>query len=196
MNTSVRPLLLKALQLIKAQDIKPGRALDFGVGSGSETAYLLKEGYQVTAIDNFKEFLTELKLHEANQPYLSQLTTLHSDFETLDWHMLKPVDLFVALFSLGYIQPEFFFDVWHHIVSLIKPGGYFVGQLYTQLILTKQRDGYTIDDELGTQPFLSKKEIKDLFSRWTIIYFENARTLYNEADATEPTIYSIIARKH
>ncbi len=190
-TSEIRPLLLKAVEHTKGKT-----ALDFGVGGGHETAYLLQQGYQVTAIDNFQEFLTELSLHEANLPYLSQLTAIHSNFETLTWHYIPKVDLFVALFSLGYIQPESFFDVWNNIVKAIKPGGFFVGHLYTHLIKNKQVGGYFVQEKKEYIPFMEKEDIQNLFTTFDIVYFEDARLLYEEVDCTSaPIIYSVIARK-
>ena len=194
----IRPLLSKALEQIQTQNIPPGIALDFGIGGGDETAHLLKQGYQVIAIDNFKEFLTEVKLRKDLAPYLSQLTTIHANFEDVDWKAIPQVDLFVALFSLNFVQPDKFYEVWKNIVAHVKPGGYFVGQLYTHLLENIQRDGYFVSESTELIPFLSEEELRGLLNEFDVEYFEDVNALYkNESEAIhlDGKVYSVIARK-
>ena len=193
----IRPILLKALETILPKDL-PGHVIDFGIGRGDETSFLLQKGYSVTAIDNFEEFLTEIKLREDTQPFLDKLSTIKANFEELDWNVLPTADLFLASFSLGYIQPDQFLTVWKNIVSHIQPGGYFVGHLYTHLHVNKQTDGYFVTEDSPPIAFLTKEAIIKLFTDFTIVYFEDAKALYGEPidPSTNAKIYSVIAQKN
>ncbi len=193
----LRPLVAKALTIIKP---KTGlkQAIDFGIGRGDETSYLLREGYTVIAIDNFEEFLTEVRLREDTQPFLDRLTTVHTSFEDLDWSTIPQVDLFVASFSLCFVQPDQFHRIWKQIVSHIKPGGYFVGHLYTHLQKNTQVDGYYVTEHSESIPFFTEQEIKALFNEFTIEYFEDAAALYDKPiDNVKQNerIYSAIAQR-
>ena len=195
---TVRPLIIKALTLIP-NPIKNALAIDFGIGEGDETGYLLTHGYAVTAVDNFKEFLDEVHLRKEVQPYSHRLHTMHTNFEEVPWDQIPPVDLFVASFSLCFVQPEHFYRVWQHIVTQIKPGGYFVGELYTHLQENTQVDGLFVAESAGFIPFLSEQQIHELLTDFETVYFSKAQDLYeplNEPDPEEEgTIYSVIARK-
>ena len=194
--SSVRPLLLKALTLFKEKQIPVMTALDLGVGSGEETHLLLSLGYQVTAIDNFEEFLTELYLQERNQPFLNNLKTVHSNFEELSWNDLPQVDLLIAFYSLVFVQPESFNTLWTNIIEHLKPGGFFIGTMHTRSYKNTQHQGY-FREEPVLVPFRSKEEILGLFNDFEIIYFENEIILYRENNSLEDTgIYSVIARKN
>ena len=193
--SSVRPLLLKALELFQKQGIPPTVSIDFGIKGGEETHLLLSLGYHVTAIDNVEDFLNELLLQERNQLYLSQLSTVRSNFEDLNWNTLEKVDLFVAFYSLSFIHPEVFLKVWSDIIQSIKPGGYFVGTLHTHHSTTKQIDGFFLEDP-SYEHFMSKAQILELFKGFECEYFESESILYPETDYTsEKEGYSVIARK-
>ncbi len=193
---TVRPLITKALALIPATD--GAVAIDFGIGTGEETGALLHHGYSVIAIDNFKEFLDEVRLRKDVQPHLTRLHTIQANFEELDWNLIPPVDLFVASFSLCFIQPEKFQSIWHHIVKQIKPGGYFIGELYTHLQKNTQIDGFFTEESSELVPLFTEKELRELLKDFESIYFAEAKELYEVQDtghSEDGTIYSVIARR-
>ena len=47
----VRPLFEKGMAAVRAKDLAPGRAVEIGFGDGTESAALLRAGWNVTAID-------------------------------------------------------------------------------------------------------------------------------------------------
>ena len=183
-----RNIVKKALQSIQG----PGIAIDFGSGVGNETLYLLKKGYTIIAIDAEKKALELMRSRDDIQPYLPHLTTLLSSFEKIDWLALPKVDLFVASFSLPFVKPEFFKEVWHHIVQQIKPGGYFVGHFFTPKYTgfkKAQRKAMT---------FLDKQQIDTLFDGFTIEYlnFEDKAGQSATGVPIEARYYEIIAQKN
>ena len=191
-----RPLIKKAVALITSRSIPVGVAIDFGIGSGDETSYLLQNGYSVIAIDNFKEFLTEVKLRKDTQPYLDKITTIQANFEVLEWDKIPQVDIFLASFSLCFVQQKQFHRVWKNIVSHIKPGGFFVGHLYTHHVVNVQEEGYFLKEIDEFIPFLTTKDMKELFNEFKIEYFDDARVLYDvPIDNEVRRVYSVIAQK-
>ncbi len=171
------PLLIKAFEYIQMKHIPPGIAIDFGAGyAGVESAYLLKRGYQVIAIDHVKEMLQVLASQKAIYPYRSQLRTIASRFEDLNWTYIPQVDLFIAFYSLSSKGVKDFPKVWKQIVAHIKPGSFFVGDL----------------------PPLPKNELIKLFDDFEIMYFDELNALLpktNEEPQEGPPYYSVIARK-
>jgi len=193
---SVRPLVRTAVGLQQPTSTSL-HAIDFGVGSGTETGYLLAAGYTVYAIDNFEEFLSELSLHEANTTYLKNLSTVLTNFEEVPWETIPQVDLFVASHSLYFIQPDQFHNVWKQICDHIIPGGLFAGEFSTHQIANRQVDGYFIDEKLALIPFMTESHIRDLLSPFEIVQFSLTSSLYetNNETSTEEVLYSVIARK-
>ncbi len=173
----VNPLLRKAFEYIRTEHIPPGIAIDFGAGyDGVDSAYLLKLGYQVIAIDHVKEMLQVLASQKAIYPYRSQLSTIVSRFEDLNWTYIPQVDLFIAFYSLSSKGVKDFPKVWNHIVAHIKPGGFFVGDL----------------------PPLPKNDLLKLFDNFEIMYFDKINALLPKRDEEpqeNPPYYSAIARK-
>ncbi len=196
---TIRPLVIKALEHIRNHHHSSRTAIDFGIGCGEETSYLLRHGYRVIAIDNFEDFLSEIAEKEEVQPYRQNLTTIHSNFEDLKWTEIPQVDLFIASFSLCFVQPHQFHSVWSGIIDHIVPGGYFVGELYTHLQENTQIDGLYVTESCGFIPFFTKEEILILLESFEIVYFDEAQALYEPVNDDEPSeegsIYSIIARK-
>lgn len=195
---TVRPLIMKALSYLP-QPTERALAIDFGIGGGDETGYLLNHGYSVIAIDNFTEFLDEVRLRKEVLSHNNHLRTIRSNFEEIAWAQIPSVDLFHASFSLCFVQPGDFCKVWENIVAQINPGGYFVGELYTHLQENIQIDGLFVSESAGFIPFFSEAQIHELLVDFETIFFDKAQALYeplNEpAQEEEGIIYSVIARK-
>ena len=179
-NRKTNPLIKLALTKFIP---KSGTAIDFGSGSGYETTYLLKHGYKVIAIDNE---LQDLKLlQKKNSTYRNKLTVYHINFEEINWATLPQVNLFLALSSLVFINREEFPGVWNNIVNQIKPDGYFVGDIFTYVIIRS-----------NVVPLVPKETIPSLFKEFTILYFEPKSKLNDVKGSMQPPrVYSIIARK-
>jgi tellurite methyltransferase len=101
-------------------------AIDLGCGDGTETAFLLANGWQVLAIDSEPQAFTYL---EAKIPPSARdrLQTQIASFEAV---ALSPVDLIYAGFSVPFCHPQAFPALWQKIVSNLNPGGRFAGQLF------------------------------------------------------------------
>ena len=114
-----RPTLLEAL----ARFDSPGLAVDLGAGTGRDTAALLRRGWHVVAIAREPEAVERLRALDAG----SQLETRLARFEEADW---PPCELVNASFALPFCAPEAFPAVWEKIVTSLRPGGRFSGQLF------------------------------------------------------------------
>ena len=172
----VNPLLIKAFEYIQIPHTPHGIAIDFGAGyEGADTAYLLKKGYQVIAIDQSKEKLQVLGSKKEIYDYSSRLRTIASRFEDLNWVAIPPVDFFIAFLSLSGMQVEDFPKVWKNIVAHIKPGGFFVGDL----------------------PPLFKQDLLKIFDGFEMLYVDEVNALSNSDTLPQEgiLIYSVIARK-
>jgi SAM-dependent methyltransferase len=103
----------------------PGFAVDLGAGTGRDTVELLRRGWSVLAIDGQTEAIERL-LALAGGPS-PRLETRLARIEDADW---PPCELVNASFALPFVAPDRFAAVWGRIVSSLRPGGRFAGQLF------------------------------------------------------------------
>jgi SAM-dependent methyltransferase len=128
---------------------------DLGAGALNDTKYLLEEGFQkVIAIDR------EPSVKELGQEINSEkLEIVISSFESFEFPE-NTFDLINAQYSLPFIPPESFNEVFKKIKSSLKTGGIFVGQLFGE------RDEWR-DNPLMT--FHTSEEVKGLLSGVEVI---------------------------
>jgi len=136
-----RETLLKALQHFKT----PGSAVDLGCGDGRDTVELLRQNWQVFAIDAQLEAINRLRRRP--EAKISQLRTQVIRFEKC--HFPENVDLINASFSLPFCHPQEFSKLWHKITNALPSGGYFCGQLFGD------RDSWVANPWLAGKPWLT-----------------------------------------
>jgi len=116
-----RPLLMAAAALVDGKQ----HALDVGAGALNATKYLLSLGFEhVTALDAslHAQKIAEELLHE-------KVTFVLSRFEYFKF-LPEHYDLINAEFSLPFISSEHFASTFNKLLSAIKSGGIFTGQLF------------------------------------------------------------------
>jgi SAM-dependent methyltransferase len=122
-----RDTLLKALENFAAESLinYTGFAVDLGCGDGRDTVELLRRGWRVLAIDGEPQAFDRLLDQSVPQ---AQLETQLIKFETLT--LPASVDLINASYCLPFCPPENFPTLWQTIVTSLKTGGRFCGQLF------------------------------------------------------------------
>lgn len=163
---------------------KVGKAIDLGCGAGRDTIYLIKNGYEVIAID--REDTKQIITSKLNDKELERLKFIQSDFENIK---LEKNNLVVAKYSIPFCKKDKFYDFWNTIVNSIMKDGYFLGNFFGK------NDEW--NKEINNMTFLDKREVEKLFINFDIIKFE-------EEEKDEKTglgvikhwhTYNIIARK-
>ena len=159
-------------------------AVDLGCGNGRDTAELLQQNWRVLAIDGRAEAIEQLRQRsDLNRTYLEARV---QRFENLT---LPPdVDLVNASFCLPFCPAEQFPEVWDVIVSSLKIGGRFSGQLFGD------RDSWA---SLPTILTHTRSQVDQLFHCFTVEFFEEekhpGKTALGESKYWH--IYQIVARK-
>ncbi|MBD0343867.1 MAG: class I SAM-dependent methyltransferase [Coleofasciculus sp. Co-bin14] len=123
-----RDTILAALASFDAETSADGEkfAVDLGCGDGRDTVELLKRGWRVLGIDGEQEAIARLLARpDINR---DRLETKIVCFEQLI--LPEAVDLVNASFSLPFCPPEHFPSLWENIVSCLRSGGRFCGQLF------------------------------------------------------------------
>ncbi len=182
-----RETLLAALARFDSENAtkKSQFAVDLGCGEGRDTVELLRRGWRVLAIDGEKEALNRLVCRPDMIP--GHLEIRQSRFEELILPE-KAVDLVNASFALPFCSPEYFPSLWDKIVSSLRSGGRFCGQLFGD------RDSWAIDPSMTNH---TRAQVEALLQPFEIEMLEEEDHLGKTAIGEEKHwhIFQIVARK-
>jgi SAM-dependent methyltransferase len=170
-------LLVRAL----AHRSGPGDALDLGYGAGNDTRYLLDLGYRVVAVDANPTAIAVLPDH----PRLEAIQATFAEFSQ------RPgaYDLISAQLALPFNPPDTFADVFARLVTMLRPGGIFTGNLFGT------RDAWNVPTSEMT--FHTRLEVEALLQGLEPIEITEMEGPVNLADGTihAAHAFDIIARK-
>ncbi len=96
---------------------KTGNAIDLGCGAGRDTIFLIKNNWNVTAID--REDTKKIIEANLNTDDLKKLKFMCQNFENIK---LEKNDLIVSNFSIPFCSKNYFNDFWNKIVNSINSG--------------------------------------------------------------------------
>ncbi len=170
--------MLGALDLFEA----PGFAVDLGCGQGRDTLAMLRRGWRVLAIDAEPEAIARLRSGAGEE---SRLETQVASFDEATW---PPADLVNAGYALPFCPPDHFDDLWNRVVTSIRPGGRFSGQLFGD------RDDWAGDPEMT---FQTHEEAVRLLAPFELERFdvEDADGQTATGDAKHWHVFHVIARR-
>ena len=165
-------------------NVEPGNAVELGCGAGRDTVCLIKNGWNVLAID--RENVESRIAAKLSEEELKQFKFLKQKFEYIE---LEKNNLVVANFSLPFCNKNNFKELWNKINNSILKDGYFVGNFFG------------INDEWKStkeeMTFLTKEQVIELFKNFEIIEFKEV-----EKDGTTGLgkmkhwhIFNVIAKK-
>ena len=174
----------KNVQKFIGMKTKVGNAIDLGCGMGRDTIFLIKNNWNVTAID--REDTKDIIKKRLDQDELKRFKFSCQNFEDIK---LEKNDLVISNFSIPYCNKDFFDEFWKKIVESININGYFVGNFWG------------INDSWSNiknkMIFLSKEQVMELFEDFNVIDFQE-----NEYDGKTGLgkikhwhTYNIIAKK-
>lgn len=152
----VHPILKIALQ-----HIKHGRlAYDLGAGSGVDSRFLARKGWEVVAVDKEKsaiEFIQNSILGER-----VNLTAVCGSFEKIK---LAESDLIFSSASLPFCNPKKFEKVWKKINASLKIGGIFAGTLFGE------KDSWA-KEYRKKMTFLSSQQLYRLLEGYDVLFYD------------------------
>lgn len=102
--------------------VSPTKAIELGCGAGRDTIYLIKNGWNVLAID--KSDVEERISKRMNSEELKRFRFSKQKFEEVE---LEEVNLIVANFSLSFCDKNKFNELWRKIENSILPCRVFCG---------------------------------------------------------------------
>ncbi|MGP1310675.1 MAG: class I SAM-dependent methyltransferase, partial [Phycisphaerales bacterium] len=183
-----RETLIEALRRFEEDGGEPGFAIDLGCGEGRDSAELLRRGWRVLAIDG----------HDSAFEFLKRRTDFPraakdpGRFETVVARMedaeLPPCDLLNASFSLPFVDPSRFDEVWARIVQSVKPGGRFAGQLFGE------RDTWA---SLPDRSHQTRARVDELLAAFDVEHFQEEERDGGDCMNTPKHwhVFHIVARK-
>ena len=159
-------------------------ACDLGFGNGIDTIALIKNGWQVTAIDNQTQAIEKLK-STISEKDKTKLTLINENFEAIK---LPNVLLVNASFSLPFCKPENFDALWQKIAESILPNGRFAGHFFGV------NDSWAFDPE---KTFLTKEQILNLFKDFDLEYFEEVQKTGKSIDGKDKNwhVFHVVSKK-
>lgn len=144
-----------------AHELKPGKALELGVGFGKNINYLRSKGYEITGVD-----FSDVAIRKMRQKYPYPDCQFHIA-DIRDFPIKKKnYSLIICSLVLSYLSEEELTLLIHAIIEGLEPGGlvYFL-DLSNRDPLATISPSQTTDHRI----FFSTDKIKDLFSELEII---------------------------
>ena len=159
----IRDTLVRALEHIP----QAGVASDLGCGPGKEVAELLRRGWRVEAVDAYARMLeaTQVAAIEAvgAKETAARLCCVHTHLA--QWSApARSLDLIHAGFSLPFVAAAEFAQVWKSMCSALKPGGFFVGQLFGH------HDSFLSESPVGSMNAHTHAEVVKLCGDFQVIF--------------------------
>ena len=165
-------------------NVKPENAVELGCGAGRDTVYLIKNGWNVLAID--RENVESRIVEKLSKKELKKLKFSRQKFENIE---LEKNNLVVANFSLPFCNKVNFEDLWNKINNSLLENGYFVGNFFG------------VNDEWKKtkkeMTFLTKEQVIALFKDFEIIEFKEVEKddFTGMGKIKHWHIFNVIARK-
>ena len=117
----------KNVQKVLEMDIIPGNAIELGCGAGRDTIYLIKNGWNVLAID--KEETKGLIEEKLNENELGKLRFSLQNFQNVK---LENNSLLVSNFSIPFCGKKYFKEFWNKIEESIEKGRILCWELFSE----------------------------------------------------------------
>lgn len=164
--------------------VKPGKAIDLGCGAGRDTIALLRNNWNVLAVD--KENTEHIIREQLSKGEQERFVFQKSIFGKMD---LPNSNLIVANFSLPFVKKEYFGLIWNKINNSLLSDGYFVGNFFGK------KDSWA--ENKKNLIFLSAEDVRKLFVEFEIIQFDEIEKDAKIASGEEKHwhVYNIVAKK-
>lgn len=120
--TETKPPNIIVKYFIENIAVSPTKAIELGCGAGRDTIYLIKNGWNVLAID--KSDVGKRISKRMNSEELKRFRFSKQKFEEVE---LEEVNLIVANFSLSFCDKNKFNELWRKIENSILPCRVFCG---------------------------------------------------------------------
>ncbi|KIL43620.1 tellurite resistance methyltransferase [Jeotgalibacillus alimentarius] len=171
----------------KKLNLTKGKLLAVAEGEGRNAVYFAEKGMSVTAWDYAEEGLKKTrKLAEERHV---QVETALADLTNATW---TPETFDAVINVFGHIDPAGREHMLSGIKNTIKPGGYYISEVYSKHQLPYKSGGPPKEEFL-----YDAKEMLEAFENWKIIHFYTGEVIRQEGKLHNGLshIIQIIAQK-
>jgi len=181
MTLEPRAAVVRALDYFEKSSPHIKKAIDLGCGNGRDTITLLKNGWDVIAVDSEPLAIEYIKKN-VDPGMESKLSFQCESFENVSW---QDVSLINASFSLPFCPKENFEDAWSNIRKSIVKGGLFSGNFFGE------------KDEWTDLRQVTKEELHTMLKGFELIFFSDEEI--DKVSATGPMkhwhVFEVTAQK-
>lgn len=152
--------------------LKSGRALAIAEGEGRNAVFLAEQGMKVTTWDYSEAGLEKTRKLAKEKDVVVE--TVHVDLNQAPWKK-NEWDEIVCVF--GHFPEDLREKTLHNVKEAVKPGGYFLTEVYSVYQLPYQSGGPR-DQALLYAP----EDFLQVFSDWKIIHFFMGEVVRHEGE--------------
>ena len=158
-----------------------GKSVDLGCGVGHAVLFLADKGFEVDAYDGHAEALEKLRGRLTGQ----KVKLHHALLQDADLPE-GTYDVVVAAYSLFFLEPDDFAEVWDRIARALKPGGLFVGELLGPN-----------DDWAAQFTTQNRAEVERLLEPYEVLFLEEVDRdgFVSQGDPKHWHVFHLIGRK-
>jgi SAM-dependent methyltransferase len=160
------------------------KSIDIGCGQGTDTAELLRQGWDVIAVDRESE-AEEIIIDRHSKFHGKELTIIVQEMENI---IIPKVSLVNASFSLPFCNPNKFSNLWEEITTKLSIGGIFCGQLFGL------EDSWASNKNMT---FHHRKSLDALFKKFRIHFLHEENSVSKTSSGEEKNwhLFDLIAVK-
>lgn len=123
-NTEMNPPNKNVKKFVEIES-NAGKAIELGCGAGRDTVYLIKNKWNVLAID--RENVEDRIIKRLDEEELKRFKFQRQDFENI---VLEENNLVVANFCLPFCNKNKFYELWDKINKSILPNRIFCREFF------------------------------------------------------------------
>jgi len=161
---------------------KSGKVLDLGCGEAGTSLSLAEKGFEVTCIDISKTAIKNIKIEAKKRDV--KIIAFNADLEKFEFK--EDYDIIIAKGVFQFIPEKYSLKLIRDIMKHTKKDGLNIFEVFLQ--------GDPSQEEDSEGHYFKQNELKELYSNWNILDYEEYED-YDEEEKQTNKIAYLIAKK-